>query len=464
MLERLRVVPLFADLGEEDLRRIADAAYEVNVPEGDLLFVEGEQGDRAFVIVEGEVEILKQSGKRQVLLAVREADAVIGEMSLLQESPRTATGRARTPVKLLAIPKSTLDGLLEVSPTASRRLFRVLLEHTKSTEARLRQSERMAQLGTLTAGLAHELNNPAAAVKRGSELLREAMTGYAAARARVEVLGLSGDTLAELERLEQVVADAVASPPELDALTRSDREGDIEDWLDEHDVPRGWELTPGLVEAGVDGTMLAGIEETFGDDAGPVVEFLAHSQGIGSLLREVEEGSGRLSAIVKALKSYSYLDQAPVQRIEVTAGIDDTLLILKRKLDGITVVREYAPDLPEIEAYASELNQVWTNLIDNAADALAESESDDPRVTIRVAPHEDGVRVEVEDNGPGIPPDVVPRIFDSFFTTKPPGSGTGLGLDISQSIVVVKHGGEITVDSEPGRTTFRVDLPAQPPA
>ncbi len=184
---------------------------------------------------------------------------------------------------------------------------------------------------------------------------------------------------------------------------------------------------------------------------------------VAALVREVEEGAGRLSSIVHALKSYSYLDQAPVQEVDITKGIDDTLLILKRKTDGITVQRDYADDLPTIEAYGSELNQVWTNLIDNASDAIKHAEIVGGKIIIRAFPKGEGVAVEIEDNGPGIPGEIQNRVFDSFFTTKPPGSGTGLGLDISRSIVMTRHGGEIGVESEPGRTIFRVELPLRPP-
>ena len=197
------------------------------------------------------------------------------------------------------------------------------------------------------------------------------------------------------------------------------------------------------------------------DVVGDVLRACAAASGALGLLHEVEEGASRLSAIVGALKSYSYLDQAPVQEIDVTRGLDDTLLILKTKLNQIKVVREYAEDLPEIEAYGSELNQVWTNLIDNASYALIDGDVADPRIVLRVSAGDSEVVVEVEDNGPGIPDDIQERVFDSFFTTKPPGSGTGLGLNISYTIVANKHRGELTLESEPGRTTFKVTLPIE---
>jgi signal transduction histidine kinase len=183
-----------------------------------------------------------------------------------------------------------------------------------------------------------------------------------------------------------------------------------------------------------------------------------------ALVHQIEEGTRRMSAIVKALKSYAYLDQAPVQNIDVTAGLDDTLTLLEHKAGGIEITREYAVDLPRIEALGGELNQVWTNLIDNALYAMTDSGTTDGQLVVRTARIDSGVAVEVEDNGPGIPAEIHDRIFDSFFTTKPPGAGTGLGLDISRNIVIHHHGGNLTVDSHPGRTVFRVELPLRPPA
>jgi signal transduction histidine kinase len=456
MRERIRAVPLFADLPDADLDRLAAGAEEVTVAPDEYLFHEGDFGDSAYIITAGELEILTVSGGREVLLAVRSTDEVIGEMALLRSEPRSASAKARDEVTTLRIPKADLDHVLETSPTATRALFRVLLERWQGTESRLRQSERMAQLGTLTAGLAHELNNPAAAVERSSGMVQEALADFLSGVAEAAAAGVDPAGLPDL----MASGDGDAQP--LSALDRSDAEMDVEDWLTDRNVPDAWNLAPDLVNEGVTLDMLEGLAATHGDAAGAAAQLLGKGRRLSGLISEIEIGASRLSAIVKALKGYAYLDQAPVQEIDLHDGLEDTLLILASKYKDIEVVREYG-DVPRIEAYGSELNQVWTNLLDNAADAL--HETDGPyRVTIRTRVEGATAVVEVEDNGTGIPEEILPRVFDSFFTTKEPGKGTGLGLDISYGIVVDRHKGDLSVTSEPGRTTFRVELPCSVPA
>jgi signal transduction histidine kinase len=460
--EQLATVPLFAGLPAEDLARLCEGVSEVHLSGGETLFEEGDVGTSAYVIAEGDIEIVKISAGRDVLLAVLGPGHVIGEMALLREMPRMATGRARSEATLLEIPKTSLDGLLDSSPVASRRLLDVVLDRWRANEAQLRQNERMAQLGTLTAGLAHEMNNPAGAVVRGAGRINASLQEYAAAYATAAaVVGADGRP-----DLDAAIGNALAragKPNDLDPLTRADREEALEEWLEDRRVDRAWELAPALVDLGYD---VGGLDELVAPFADAItvaaVTAIAVAGTTGTLVREVEEGATRLAAIVKALKSYTHLDQAPVQTVDLTVGLDDTLLILRSKLRDVAVERNYHPDLPTIEAYASELNQVWTNLLDNAADAVAGQ--DGARISISAAPGDLGVVVEVEDNGPGIPEEIQDRIFDSFFTTKPPGAGTGLGLDISRSIIITRHGGKISVLSRPGRTTFRVELPLQPPA
>jgi signal transduction histidine kinase len=427
-----------------------------------LLFSEGDRGDRAFVVLEGQIEILKTTVGGEVLLALQ-SEGVVGEMALLEDAPRNASVRARSDVSLLAIPKARLDELLDSSPSASRAFFEVMLGRWRDTQASLQQSERMAQLGTLTAGLAHELNNPAAAVNRSAGQLAEAIERYGNARASV-ALDLGETGLPFLKDLLESIRQRSGGGSSLSALDRADFENDVEAWLADHDVDRSWELAPGLVDAGVTLDQLSGLaDQVEGSKLTGVIGLIGAAQEKLALLYQIEEGTRRMSAIVKALKSYAYLDQAPVQNVDVTAGLDDTLMLLEHKTNDIEVHREYADDRPRIEALGGELNQVWTNLIDNALYAMTESEKTDGRLTVRATPTESGVAVEVEDNGPGIPEEIRSRIFDSFFTTKPPGSGTGLGLDISRNIVIHHHGGNLTVESQPGRTVFRVELPLRLP-
>ncbi|MDJ0497759.1 MAG: cyclic nucleotide-binding domain-containing protein [Acidimicrobiia bacterium] len=457
MRDALRRVPLFSDLPDADLELLAAGAVEETVPAGTVVFREGDQGDRACVIVDGEVEVVKASGPNEMLLAIRHPGDVVGEMSLLDAAPRMATVRAKTDVTLLTIPKRQMDDLVANSATASRALFAVLLERWRETDARLRQSERMAQIGTLTAGLAHEMNNPAAAVQRGAGQLRIALDQLRSAYGELQAHGL--DPRSD-DRLGRLLAAAQQQPEAMSALARSDREMELEAAIADFGLEDAWRLVPALAAVGVQRDDL---EAALGGrsplEAVLVVRAFGATADAAALVSQIETGATRLAAIVGALKSYSYLDQAEMQEVDLRQGLDDTLLILNHKLSGIGIRREYPDEPLVLQAYAAELNQVWTNLIDNAADALTTAATADPLLTVRIASVEAGAAIEVEDNGPGIPEEIVDRIFDAFFTTKEPGKGTGLGLEVSYGIVVHRHGGEISVDSVPGRTTFRVVLP-----
>ena len=452
-LAALRAVPLFAELGEDDLRRVAEHSTTVVLGPGDRLFEEGDEGDTAYVITRGSIEITKRSSGRDVRLATRRPGEVIGEMALLQDARRSASARAGEEVELISIPRAEIDELLSTSADAVRALFRVLLDRWKSTQALLAQSERMAQLGTLTAGLAHELNNPAAAVSRSAGLLRAGIERLVAAEAAIAASFDDPDRIAALRRR---LVDRPRTE-HIDAITRADLESSVEARLTEADAADPWRTAPDVVDAGL-ADFLDDILDESGADSAAILEVLLADHEASSLLHDVEEGTRRLSAIVRALKSYSYLDQGSVQEVDLVAGLDDTLLILRSKLAGIETRREYHSDLPRIQARGGELNQVWTNIIDNAAYSISES-GVGGTIVIRAFPRDSEVVVEVEDDGPGIAPEHRERVFDSFFTTKPPGSGTGLGLSISYGIVVDSHRGEMTVESEPGRTVFRVIVP-----
>ncbi len=442
----LRAVPLFVELGEADLERLAQRSTLVVLDPDDCLFTEGDHGDTAFVIVKGSVEITKRSGDRDVHLATRKVGEVIGEMALLQDAPRSATARAAVETELISIPRAEIDELVSTSSEAVRALFNVLLERWQSTQVLLAQSERMAQLGTLTAGLAHELNNPAAAVNRSAGQLRAAIDRLLETEAEV-------DHSTEIEELRRRIATRPAGE-RLDAIGRADLESEVEDRLTDFGIGEPWTVAPMVVDAGLTEFLDEIISHS---ESEAVISVLLADHEVRSLLHEVEEGTRRMSAIVRALMSYSYLDRGTVQQVDLVTGIEDTLLMLGPKLAGIDVVTEFHPELPEIHARGGELNQVWTNIIDNAAYSLSASGTGGT-LTIRAFPDGDQVVVEIEDDGPGFVPEDLPRAFDSFFTTKPPGSGTGLGLSISYGIVVDSHHGDISIESDPGRTVFRVVL------
>ena len=447
-LTRLRQVPLFAELSDGDLARICADATDVRLAPGDVLFHEGDRADRAFVVASGEVEILKATGSREALLAVRAEGDVIGEMALLEAAPRSATVRARIATELVSIPRGALDDLLTTSPSAARTVFGLLTRRVRETHDRLRHQQRMVQLGVMTAGIAHELNNPAAAVQSAA--------GQLIAQVGRLVSTAGRDSADALLRLLGALDER--PPRTLDALERSDEEDRVGDWLGRRGVAAAGTLAPDLVAAGV------GVEDllTLGDDAdlGEAVRLLAAATSLRQLAGQVVTGSRRVSEIVGALRSFTYLDRGTVQEVDVVRGIEDTLVLLARATTGVRVVRELAPDLPAVTGMGGELNQVWTNLVHNACDALAGTPR--PTLTLRAFEEGDGVVVEVEDNGPGIPAELQERVFDAFFTTKPPGEGTGLGLQISYRIVVLEHRGDLMLRSEPGRTTVRVSLPLHP--
>jgi len=441
----LRSVDLFSGLGDDALARLSSNLTECALPRGVALFEEGDPGDTAYVVTRGELEILKASGDQSVRIAISGPGVVVGEMSLLTGEPRSASARALVDVELVSIPKVTLDALLESDVQVAHALFDVFIARWREQQSRLRQSEHMAQIGVLTAGLAHEMNNPAAAVTRGSSLLAAAVEQRVAAEAAIP-------------RDAHVPKPSTTGPP-ASPMERAEIEDDLERALDGLGVEDAWRTAPLLVEAGftVDGLDLEN------GSAAAIVDVLAARAEVDALVAEVAEGSRRLSELVAALKSYSYLDQAPVQDVDVTRGIDDTLLILKSKTTGISLVRNYDPDLSTIQAYGSRLNQVWTNLIDNAADAISDAGIEDGRITLTTATLDDFVVITIENNGPEIPKSVRDRIFEAFFTTKEPGRGTGLGLDTVYDIVVNQHRGTIEVDSNEERTTFTVSLPIRGP-
>ena len=456
MYDFLRKIPLFASLPEEDLDRLCEMVTEVHLPAGAELFSEGSPGDKAYVIKDGQIEILKASGGRNVLLAVRKTGDVIGEMSLLEAAPRFASGRARTDCVLLAIGHEELDDLLNSSPSAARSMLNTITSRLRSTELMLKQSEKMAQLGTLTAGIAHEINNPAAAVQRGAGQLLPEMSELQSAQMRLNQLNLSEEQREKILSLERLARERAEKPVDIGTLDRSDREYELETWLDDHGVEKAWEYAPVLTSFGLQVTDLDGLSGGFTpEELSVLVAWIGITYSTYSLLAEIAQGAGRITEIVKSLKSYVYLDQAPVQSVDIHESLDNTLVMLRSKLKGgVNIRREYAENLPKIQAYGSELNQVWTNIIDNAIDAMAGH----GEIVLRTRSEGDWVTVEIEDNGPGIPEEIQNNIFSPFFTTKPVGKGTGLGLNISYNIIQ-KHNGEIKIYSNPGKTRFVINLP-----
>jgi signal transduction histidine kinase len=361
------------------------------------------------------------------------------------------------------LPKSFNPVLLRARLNASlqKKRLRDLEKAYLQQEVMLRESEKLATLGRLSAGMAHELNNPAAAALRGVTELSLAFSRLQQIHFEMEGQDATEPLREARHVLDRLARERAGQPGEMDALERSDREAEIEAWLAQQGVQEAWEAAPALVRLGYDRAEVETLAARFNRmQFLALVKLATCTYTIYSLLKEIGEGVRHISDIVNALRTYTHLDQAPIQLVDLNADLDNTLTVMQSRLEpGMAVQRDYAPDLPRVEAYAGELNQVWTNLIDNAIDAT----SGKGQITLRTRYADPWVVVEVEDNGPGIPEAIQPRLFDPFFTTKPPGQGAGLGLTTSHSIVVQKHGGQIDVDSQPGRTRFQVRLPLASP-
>jgi signal transduction histidine kinase len=449
----VRQVPLFACLNAEEIAELVRSSRLIFASPGERVIEEGTPGDSMFIVLEGELEVTKRDGTRDVLLATRKPGEFLGEMSLLEDAPRSASVRAVQKSSMLAIGQEAFTQLLRHRPAAATTVLRTVAARLRSTEASLIQSDKLASLGTLAAGLAHELNNPAAAIQRSSGTLRTAIRDWHGRSAALAALALSPAERDRVAALEGEMFAGGGTP------LSGKEESRLENWLEDHGVPQAWELSPSLAAAGYAVDRMEQLAATIAPERfADVAGWLASGLLVQQLMGEIETSAKAISNIVRAVKSYAYLDQAPVQDVDLRQSLEDTLTILHHKLKhGIEVRRSYAPDVPKIEAYAGELNQVWTNIIDNAVQAMGESGVLDV-ATQRLG---DEVEVRIADSGPGIPEEIASKVFDPFFTTKVQGVGTGLGLHIAHNIVANHHRGRITFSSRPGRTEFRIVLPTR---
>jgi signal transduction histidine kinase len=463
--EELRTLFLFERLTDEQLQWLSDNSRIEDVDAGQV-FAEGEPAECFYVMLEGEVALLRRVGPDNVEITRTGQRGVYAgaTQAYVDEATQTYTTsmRAVVPSTFLVLPADTFATMMREWFPMAVHLLEGLFLGMRNSQAVVGQRERLVALGSLTAGLTHELNNPAAAAVRATAALRERVAGMRHKLALLADGHLPSENMRELVDLQEEAADRTAKASgELSPMETSDREDALAEWFDAHDVQGGYDLAPVLVAGGLD---LAWAEEVSERVPPGLLEgamrWLAYTVETESLMREIEDSVHRISGLVGAARQYSQMDRAPFQLIDIHDGLKSTLVMLSGKLKGLQVVKEFDRTLPLVPAYPGELNQVWTNLIDNAVAAMA----GEGTLTLRTRLDDNGVSVDIVDTGPGIEPEVLGRVFEPFFTTKPVGEGTGLGLDISWRIVVNRHRGDLRVTSQPGETVFTVRLPLTPPA
>jgi signal transduction histidine kinase len=450
--ELLRV-PAFADLPEDQIAWFISHSEELRVRAGDTYFSQGAPADAMYVVLEGQLQARGELGGEAVLFSI-EPGAVTGVLPFSRMRQFTVDTRALTDSRGLRFPASLFPELIQKMPELTQRLVGLMSDRIRETTRMEQQRDRLASLGKLSAGLAHELNNPASAAKRAVSQLREILKRIRDASHELGSRDLTAAQKSEIEKMEASFVQSDEVP--LDPLTISDREEHIDSLLRSHGQNDLWQLAADLARKNVKPEALESLFAILdADTARAALVRIAASVEVATLLDEIESGTSRISDLVRAIKEYTYMDQTPVQNVDIVKGLETTLTILNHKLKrGVVVHRDYERVPLLVNSFGSELNQVWTNLIDNAIDAM----SGNGELRLRTYREDNFVVAEIADNGPGIPPAVKPHIFDPFFTTKGVGEGTGLGLDTVQRIVK-KHRGNIQVSSKPGDTRFQVWLP-----
>ncbi|MEM8808788.1 MAG: ATP-binding protein [Cyanobacteria bacterium P01_G01_bin.38] len=460
----LQMAP-FQKLPPERLDWICDRAEHIHLTPGEVLVHEGEPVKGFFIQISGQITVTRQSNGADMPVGRHKSPSFFGEVQVLTEDLVPVSLTADVDTDLYRLDCVDFLEVLHGCREFEKDIFRTVSSRLRGLESFIQNREKMAALGTLAAGLAHELNNPAAALVR---VLKDVKPAILELERMNQVYGQQQVDEAHTQEWVEIRErgfEAIANP-KIDPISQGDREDALTDWLEDYGVQDAWKLVEPLAAAEIDPATLDMIMTRWRDDPTELrdmgLRWLAISFDVMGMIKDGLDGAERISALVQSMKSYAYMDRAAQQQINIHDGIEDTLRLFAFKLKyGIKVKRHYESALPEIMAFGSELNQVWTNLIDNAIDALNEGTPDDtpPQIVIRTCKKEDSLRVEIEDNGPGIPPHLKNRILEPFFTTKPMGKGTGLGLDVVRRIIENRHGGSVLVESGPGRTCFAIMLP-----
>ena len=458
-VDRLRGIPILESLGDEELAKLAGLGRERRLAQGEFLFYEGERAVAFHLVLDGRLETTREVAGEQVLMISHGSGGFLGAMALLTDTPYRGSTCTVAETLVFELDGEELRRLAFTHPPLLREFLPAIESVSGAIKGVERDREKLLAVGKLAAGLAHELNNPAAAAARGVATLRGYERQRQAAFAEIAGSGAPAERLAALVSLGSEATEQAAPGERLDPLAASDREQELVETLEQRGLADAFQIASALTEARLGPEWVDRVAAGIGEDGlADGLRFVGACAGTRVVLAELEEATTRIAALVGAVRSYSYLDQAPRQTVDIHEGLESTLSLLAHKLRAkqIEIVRDFDPQLPGVEASGSELNQVWTNLIDNAVDALG----DDGRITLSTRRQGERVCIEIGDDGPGIPDELQARIFDAFFTTKPVGQGTGLGLDIAQRIVV-RHHGELRLQSQPGDTRFQVLLPVR---
>ncbi|HET8922022.1 MAG TPA: ATP-binding protein [Candidatus Acidoferrum sp.] len=455
LLAKLLKVGVFEDQPREDLLWFISVCEEHRATVGDVIMREGDSPQFMMIMLEGEMRARAEHGSPDGPVFTIVGGDVTGMLPFSRLKVITVTGRATLPSHYLNFPVTQFTQLFQRLPELVRRLVGLLADRVRNVTRAEQQHEKLAALGKLSAGLAHELNNPSAAARRSAAALRDCL---ARLRESARTTEIGPEDCGLLAQREEEIRTSLKPAQFKDEFARVEREEAIQAWLESHQVADAWKISPALAEANLTDKHLESFASAAGASLGSELTRFATLLEMERIADELENSSARISDLIKAIKEYSYMDQGSIQEVDIERGLETTLTIMHHKLKrGITVTRDYAANLPKVMASGSELNQLWTNLIDNAADAM----NGNGNLSIRTARENDFVLVEIADNGSGIPPEVQSRIFDPFFTTKGVGQGTGLGLDVVNRIIK-NVGGHISVKSVPGDTRFQVRIPIKP--